>query len=166
MARLAPVAAEVPTRRVEAAPGDFQYLGAAKAERPGLPIGNQAPSRKYMRWVSPRSFMVIMGTRGMGSTEQPLRSIARQVIQLADLPVTLVKWQRAPALASFVDASAVLAAGDIDLDVTRQHGPEPLSGRASAGDHAIRALLRAPPGNGVVPVARLIISRVRPHHPN
>ncbi len=34
---------------------------------------------------------IVMGTRGMGSTEQLLGSIARQVIQLADVPVTLAK---------------------------------------------------------------------------
>lgn len=34
---------------------------------------------------------IVMGTRGMGSTEELLGSIARQVIQLADMPVTLVK---------------------------------------------------------------------------
>jgi nucleotide-binding universal stress UspA family protein len=34
---------------------------------------------------------IVMGTRGMGSTEQVLGSIARQVINLSDLPVTLVK---------------------------------------------------------------------------
>jgi nucleotide-binding universal stress UspA family protein len=34
---------------------------------------------------------VVMGTRGMGSTEELLGSIARQVIQLCDVPVTLVK---------------------------------------------------------------------------
>ncbi|MEO8346222.1 MAG: universal stress protein [Betaproteobacteria bacterium] len=34
---------------------------------------------------------IIMGTRGMGSTEQMLGSIARQVIYLSDVPVTLVK---------------------------------------------------------------------------
>ncbi|MEO8303054.1 MAG: universal stress protein [Betaproteobacteria bacterium] len=34
---------------------------------------------------------IIMGTRGMGSTEQLLGSIARQVIYLSDVPVTLVK---------------------------------------------------------------------------
>ena len=34
---------------------------------------------------------VVMGTRGMGSTDQVLGSIARQVIHLADAPVTLVK---------------------------------------------------------------------------
>ena len=34
---------------------------------------------------------IVMGTRGMGSTEQLLGSIARQVISLADVPVTLVK---------------------------------------------------------------------------
>ena len=34
---------------------------------------------------------IIMGTRGAGSTEQLLGSIARQVVQLADMPVTLVK---------------------------------------------------------------------------
>ena len=34
---------------------------------------------------------IVMGTRGVGSTEQLLGSIARQVVQLADMPVTLVK---------------------------------------------------------------------------
>lgn len=34
---------------------------------------------------------IVMGSRGMGSTEQLLGSIARQAIQLADMPVTLVK---------------------------------------------------------------------------
>lgn len=34
---------------------------------------------------------VVMGTRGMGSTEQLPGSIARQVIHLADVPVTFVK---------------------------------------------------------------------------
>jgi len=34
---------------------------------------------------------IVMGTRGGGSTEQLLGSIARQVVQLADMPVTLVK---------------------------------------------------------------------------
>ena len=34
---------------------------------------------------------IVMGTRGGGSTEQMLGSIARQVVQLADMPVTLVK---------------------------------------------------------------------------
>jgi nucleotide-binding universal stress UspA family protein len=34
---------------------------------------------------------IVMGTRGIGSTEQLLGSIARQVVHLADMPVTLVK---------------------------------------------------------------------------
>jgi nucleotide-binding universal stress UspA family protein len=34
---------------------------------------------------------ILMGTRGMGSSEELLGSIARQVIQLANVPVTLVK---------------------------------------------------------------------------
>ena len=34
---------------------------------------------------------IIMGTRGMGSTEELLGSIARQVVHLARVPVTLVK---------------------------------------------------------------------------
>lgn len=34
---------------------------------------------------------IVMGTRGMGSTSDLLGSIARQVISLADIPVTLVK---------------------------------------------------------------------------
>ena len=34
---------------------------------------------------------IVTGTRGMGSTEQLLGSIARQVIQLVDMPVTLLK---------------------------------------------------------------------------
>ena len=34
---------------------------------------------------------IVMATRGGGSTEQLLGSIARQVVQLADIPVTLVK---------------------------------------------------------------------------
>ena len=33
---------------------------------------------------------IVMGTRGMGSTEDLLGSIARQVIRLADVPITLV----------------------------------------------------------------------------
>jgi nucleotide-binding universal stress UspA family protein len=32
-----------------------------------------------------------MGTRGLGSTGELLGSVARQVITLADVPVTLVK---------------------------------------------------------------------------
>jgi nucleotide-binding universal stress UspA family protein len=34
---------------------------------------------------------IVMGTRGMGSTAEIIGSIARQVISLSDLPVTLVK---------------------------------------------------------------------------
>jgi nucleotide-binding universal stress UspA family protein len=34
---------------------------------------------------------IVMGTRGMGTTEHVLGSIARQVINLVDVPVTLVK---------------------------------------------------------------------------
>jgi nucleotide-binding universal stress UspA family protein len=34
---------------------------------------------------------IVMGTRGMGSAVQTLGSIARQVVNLADIPVTLVK---------------------------------------------------------------------------
>ena len=34
---------------------------------------------------------IVMGTRGMGTTDALLGSIARQVIKLADVPVTLVK---------------------------------------------------------------------------
>jgi nucleotide-binding universal stress UspA family protein len=34
---------------------------------------------------------IVMGTRGMGSTADLIGSIARQVISLCDLPVTLVK---------------------------------------------------------------------------
>jgi len=34
---------------------------------------------------------IVMGTRGMGSTGEVMGSIARQVIALADIPVTLVK---------------------------------------------------------------------------
>lgn len=32
---------------------------------------------------------IVMGTRGMGSSEELLGSIARQVIRLADMPITL-----------------------------------------------------------------------------
>lgn len=34
---------------------------------------------------------IVMGTRGAGSTDQWLGSIARQAVQLAEMPVTLVK---------------------------------------------------------------------------
>ena len=34
---------------------------------------------------------VVMGTRGMGTTDRVLGSVARQVINLVDVPVTLVK---------------------------------------------------------------------------
>ena len=34
---------------------------------------------------------IVMGTRGLGSTGELLGSVARQVITLADVPVTLVK---------------------------------------------------------------------------
>jgi nucleotide-binding universal stress UspA family protein len=34
---------------------------------------------------------IVMGTRGMGSSESLLGSIARQVVQFAEVPVTLVK---------------------------------------------------------------------------
>ena len=34
---------------------------------------------------------IIMGTRGMGTTDEVIGSIARQVVRLSDLPVTLVK---------------------------------------------------------------------------
>jgi nucleotide-binding universal stress UspA family protein len=34
---------------------------------------------------------IVMGTRGMGTTDHVLGSIARQVIHLVDVPVTLVK---------------------------------------------------------------------------
>ena len=34
---------------------------------------------------------IVMGTRGMGSTAELIGSIARQVISLSDVPVTLVK---------------------------------------------------------------------------
>jgi nucleotide-binding universal stress UspA family protein len=34
---------------------------------------------------------IVMGTRGMGTTEQLLGSTARQVLLLADVPVTLVR---------------------------------------------------------------------------
>ena len=34
---------------------------------------------------------IVMGTRGMGTTDRVLGSIARQVIYLVDVPVTLVK---------------------------------------------------------------------------
>ena len=36
-------------------------------------------------------FAIVMGTRGMGTTDHVLGSIARQVINLVDIPVTLVK---------------------------------------------------------------------------
>jgi nucleotide-binding universal stress UspA family protein len=36
-------------------------------------------------------FAIVMGTRGMGTTDHVLGSIARQVINLVDVPVTLVK---------------------------------------------------------------------------
>ncbi len=36
-------------------------------------------------------FAIVMGTRGMGTTDHVLGSIARQVISLVDVPVTLVK---------------------------------------------------------------------------
>jgi nucleotide-binding universal stress UspA family protein len=35
--------------------------------------------------------VIMMGTRGMGSTGTLLGSIARQIVQLTDVPVTLVK---------------------------------------------------------------------------
>ena len=34
---------------------------------------------------------IVMGTRGMGSSDEVLGSIARQVINFSDLPVTLIK---------------------------------------------------------------------------
>jgi nucleotide-binding universal stress UspA family protein len=34
---------------------------------------------------------IVMGTRGMGSTNELLGSVAREVVNLADVPVTLVK---------------------------------------------------------------------------
>jgi len=37
---------------------------------------------------------IVMGTRGMGSTDALLGSIARQVIHFSDVPVTLVKYMR------------------------------------------------------------------------
>ncbi|HET7134722.1 MAG TPA: universal stress protein [Casimicrobiaceae bacterium] len=35
--------------------------------------------------------VIVMGTRGMGSTGELLGSVARQVVSLAEVPVTLVK---------------------------------------------------------------------------
>lgn len=49
------------------------------------------PSVIVQRAASTKCDGIVMATRGMGSTTEVLGSIARQVISLTNLPVTLVK---------------------------------------------------------------------------
>ena len=73
-------------------------LSSARAllDRAEIPYGSEVrtgfvPSTiiQYARTMDCNG--IVMGTRGMGTTEALLGSIARQVIYLADVPVTLVK---------------------------------------------------------------------------
>ena len=73
-------------------------LSSARAllDRAAIPYGSEVrtgfvPSTiiQYARTMDCNG--IVMGTRGMGTTEALLGSIARQVIYLADVPVTLVK---------------------------------------------------------------------------
>jgi nucleotide-binding universal stress UspA family protein len=73
-------------------------LSSARAllDRAEIPYGSEVrtgfvPSTivQYARTMACNG--IVMGTRGMGTTEALLGSIARQVIYLADVPVTLVK---------------------------------------------------------------------------
>ena len=73
-------------------------LSSARAllDRAEIPYGSEVrtgfvPSTiiRYARTMDCNG--IVMGTRGMGTTEALLGSIARQVIYLAEVPVTLVK---------------------------------------------------------------------------
>lgn len=73
-------------------------LSSARAllDRAEIPYGSEVrtgfvPSTiiQYARTMDCNG--IVMGTRGMGTTEALLGSIARQVIYLGDVPVTLVK---------------------------------------------------------------------------
>lgn len=73
-------------------------LSSARAllDRAEIPYGSEVrtgfvPSTiiQYARTMDCNG--IVMGTRGMGTTEALLGSIARQVIYLAEVPVTLVK---------------------------------------------------------------------------
>ncbi len=73
-------------------------LASAKATlvRVGVPCTSEVregyvPSAIVQCAESMKCDGIVMGTRGMGSTVEVLGSIARQVINLAELPVTLVK---------------------------------------------------------------------------
>jgi len=80
-------------------PADIKLaLSSARAllDRAEIPYGSEVrtgfvPSTiiQYARTMDCNG--IVMGTRGMGTTEALLGSIARQVIYLADVPVTLVK---------------------------------------------------------------------------
>ena len=82
----------------EETPDGKLALSSARAllDRAEIPYGSEVrtgfvPSTiiQYARTMDCNG--IVMGTRGMGTTEALLGSIARQVIYLADVPVTLVK---------------------------------------------------------------------------
>jgi nucleotide-binding universal stress UspA family protein len=79
-----------------AAPADPLARAKALLDAAGVPHTSEM-RRGYVPPViaeyanSMRCDAIVMGTRGLGSTGDVVGSIARQVIALSDLPVTLVK---------------------------------------------------------------------------
>lgn len=84
--------------RGDAFQADQQALNAAQAmlTQAGVPYTSEV-RKGYVPPViadyakSMNCDAIVMGTRGMGSTAELIGSIARQVISLSDVPVTLVK---------------------------------------------------------------------------
>lgn len=84
--------------RGDAPQADRQALNAAQAmlTQAGVPYTSEV-RKGYVPPViadyakSMNCDAIVMGTRGMGSTAELIGSIARQVISLSDVPVTLVK---------------------------------------------------------------------------
>jgi len=82
----------------EETPDGKLALSSARAllDRAEIPYGSEVRTGFVPSTIIQHARMmdcngIVMGTRGMGTTEALLGSIARQVIYLADVPVTLVK---------------------------------------------------------------------------
>jgi nucleotide-binding universal stress UspA family protein len=93
------VADGVPDERLaEAKPTGVDPVAAAKAmlDQAGVPYSSASRTGYVASAIvecakAINCDAIVMGTRGLGSTNEVLGSVARQVITLAEVPVTLVK---------------------------------------------------------------------------
>ena len=79
-----------------AAPEDVLPPARAMLEEAGVPFTSEGAEGYVGSTIAAQAAKhacdaIVMGTRGMGSAGELLGSIARQVIQFAEVPVTLVK---------------------------------------------------------------------------